>query len=63
MYVADATGVLKFDPSVLAWTDNVWVRVPHADDGGSFSVTLPTLRAAPRSTCSHCGKALLVLSQ
>ena len=32
-------------PSVLVCTDSVWVRVPHAASGGSFSVTLPMLRS------------------
>src|SRR5258705_1557486 len=53
----------KLVPSVLVCTDSVWVRVPHAADGGSFSVTLPTLYDASRFTCSHCGNALLALSQ
>ena len=53
----------KVEPSVLVWTERVCVRVPHAGDGGSLSVTLPIVLVAPRSTCSHCGKALLALSQ
>ena len=43
VYVAGATTVLKLVPSVLVCTDRVWVRVPQAAGGGSFSVTLPTL--------------------
>ena len=30
-------------PLVLVCTDSVWVRVPQAASGGSFSVTLPML--------------------
>jgi hypothetical protein len=63
VYVADPTAVPNADPSVLVCTDSVWVRVAQAVDGGSFSVTLPTLYVAPRSTCSHCGKAPFALSQ
>ena len=63
VYVAELTAVLKVEPSVLVCTDRVWVRVAHAVDGGSFSVTLPTEYAAPRSTCSHCGNAPFALSQ
>src|SRR3979409_1589182 len=60
---AEADSVVKLLPSVLPRIDSVWVRVDHAASGGSFSVTLPMLVAAPRSTCTHCGKALLALSQ
>jgi len=35
--------VVNVDPSVLVSTERVCVRVPHADTGGSLSVTLPTL--------------------
>jgi hypothetical protein len=63
VYVADATSVEKFVPSVLPSTDRVWVRVAHDVDGGSLSTTLLMLFDAPRSACTHCGKALLLLSQ
>jgi hypothetical protein len=63
VYVAEGTTVANVEPSVLVCTDRVCVRVAHAVAGGSFSVTLPMLVAAPRSTCSHCGKAPLALSQ
>ena len=43
VYVAEPTAVLNAEPSVLVCTDRVWVRVPQAVDGGSFSVTLPML--------------------
>ena len=58
--VTDARNVAPVAPSV---TVTVWVRVAHAVDGGSRSVTLPTDVVAPRSTWTHCGKALLALSQ
>src|SRR6476469_9359868 len=63
VYVADATAVPKLDPLVLVCTDSVCVRVGHDELGGSLSVTLPTVYADPRSTCNHCGNALLALSQ
>jgi hypothetical protein len=63
VYVAEATAVVNVEPFVLVCTDRVCVRVAQAVAGGSFSVTLPMLIAAPRSTCSHCGKAPLALSQ
>ena len=63
VYVAEATAVLKFVPSVLVCTESVWVRVAQAVDGGSFRVTLPIAYVAPRSTCSHCGNAPFALSQ
>src|SRR5882757_8080659 len=49
--------------SRLPCRDKVCVRAAHAVAGGSFSVTLPTLVEAPRSTWTHCGNALLALSQ
>ena len=55
--------MVKVVPFVLVCTDSVWVRVPQAASGGSFSVTRPMVTLEPRSTCSHCGKALLALSQ
>ena len=57
------TSVLKVEPLVLPCTDSVWVRVAQAAGGGSFSTTRLTVVAAPRSTCTHCGNALLALSQ
>jgi hypothetical protein len=63
VYVAEPTASLKLVPFVLACTASVWVRVAHAVAGGSFKVTLPMAYAEPRSTCSHCGKAPLALSQ
>jgi hypothetical protein len=63
VYPADPTIVEKSDPSVLPWTDSVWVRVVYEDDGGRSSTIRLKLLAAPRSTWSHCGNALLVLSQ
>ena len=48
---------------MLPRTDSVWVLVPHAVDGGRSSTILLKLFVAPRSTWSHCGKALSVLSQ
>ena len=62
VYVPDAT-VVNEVPLVLVCTESVWVRVAHAAAGGSLSVTLPMLVAAPRSTWSHCGNAPLTLSQ
>ena len=50
-------------PSVLPRTDSVWVRAPHAVEGGSLITTFPSASVVPRSTCSHCGNALFVLSQ
>ena len=63
VYPADATTVEKVPPSRLPCTDRVCTRVPQALAGGTRSVTLPTLVEAPRSTWSHCGNALLALSQ
>ena len=37
-------------PFVEPRTDSVWVRVPHADDGGRSIVTELRLCAAPRFT-------------
>ena len=37
VYPAGAAIVGKLDPSVLPWTDSVWVRVPHEDEGGSLA--------------------------
>jgi hypothetical protein len=62
VYPAEATIVVTGPLSVLPPTDSVWVRVPQPDPG-SLSTTLFTLTDAPRSTWSHCGKALFALSQ
>ena len=55
--------MVKLEPSVLPWTVIVWVRVAQAVDGGRSSTILLTLVAEPRSTWSHCGNALSVLSE
>src|SRR3954447_1862879 len=60
-YVADALTVLKVTPSALPRTDSVSSRAPQA--AGSCSTTRLTLWAEPRSTWTHCGNALLALSQ
>ncbi len=60
-YPADATMSVNDEPVVLPCTVSVWVRVPQPV--GSFSTTRLTPTEAPRSTWSHCGNALLVLSQ
>ena len=52
---------LLTDPSAEALTVSVSLRAPHA--AGSCSTTLVTDRAEPRSTWTHCGNALLALSQ
>ena len=62
-YPALAFRVLKLEPLVLPCTVSVWVRVAHAAAGGSLRMVWLTLTAEPRSTWSHCGKALLLLSQ
>ena len=61
--VSRMTIVVNVEPSELPAIDSVWVRVPQAVEGGSLSTILPTSVGAPRSTCSHCGNALLALSQ
>src|SRR4030095_12878489 len=61
LYPADATMSVKFDPVVLPCTASVSVRAAQAE--GIFRITLFTCTDAPRSTCSHCGKALFTLSQ
>jgi hypothetical protein len=63
VYPAEATTVVKVVPSLLPSTLNVCVRVAHDVDGGKVTTILLTLVDAPRSTCSHCGKALFALSQ
>ena len=63
VYPAEPTTVAKLTRRCCLAPDSVWVRVAHAVGGGSFSTTRPTLVAAPRSTCHHCGNALLALSQ
>src|SRR6266550_1715274 len=60
-YPVEATTVEKPVLSVLPCTDKVWVRAPQL--AGSRSTTWSMLVTPPRSTCTHCGKALLVLSQ
>ena len=55
--------VLNVAPSVLPGSDSVWLRAAQAAAGGSLSTSRPTVWAEPRSTCAHCGKALLALSQ
>src|SRR2546423_6615287 len=62
VYPAEPTRSAKLVPSVLPRTARVCVRVPQPDTG-TFSTTLVTATDAPRSTCSHCGNALFVLSQ
>jgi hypothetical protein len=62
-YPALAFRVVKVDPLVLPCTVSVWVRVCHAAAGGSLRTAWLTLTAEPRSTWSHCGNALLLLSQ
>src|SRR5947207_3275853 len=62
VYPADATMSVKLVPLVLPCTARVSVRVPQLATG-TFSTTLVTLTDAPRSTWSHCGNALLALSQ
>ncbi len=63
VYPADPTIVANVEPSALPRTDRVWVLVPHELDGGRSSTILLKPFVAPRSTWSHCGKALSVLSQ
>ena len=48
---------------VLPSTAIVWVRVPQAELGGSFSTSRLTLWLLPRSTVIDCGHALFALSQ
>src|SRR5687767_12094907 len=49
-------------PLALPCTDRVCVRAPQPATG-SFRTIWVVLTDAPRSTCSHCGKALFALSQ
>ena len=62
-YPVEATIVLKVlaFPSGLPCTDSVSVRWPQV--GGSFRTSWSMLVLLPRSTCAHCGNALLALSQ
>jgi hypothetical protein len=60
-YPAELTMVAKLTPSGLPCTDRVCVRVPHPL--GSLRITWSIAMLPPRSTCPHCGKALLALSQ
>src|SRR6266536_885454 len=62
VYAAGATRSAKLEPLVLPCTASVSVRVPQPGTG-TFRTTLVTLTEAPRSTWSHCGNALLALSQ
>ena len=50
-------------PLVEPCTDSVWVLVAQAVAGGRSRVIEPRVWLEPRSACSHCGKALSVLSQ
>ncbi len=59
---AEAERSEKEVPFVLPCTARVSVLAPQFAVG-SFRMTWLTLTADPRSTCSHCGKALLLLSQ
>src|SRR5947209_3137591 len=61
-YPCDATRSVNVEPVALPCTDSVSVRAAHPDVG-SLSTTRSTLTDEPRSTCSHCGNALFVLSQ
>ena len=61
VYVADDLTVVKEEPSVLPDRDSVWLRAPQV--AGSWRTTRLALCAEPRSTWTHCGKALLALSQ
>src|SRR5688500_16116864 len=63
VYPDAGTTVVNDEPLVLVCTESVCVRVAHAASGGSFSAIRPTLVAAPRSTCTHCGNEPLALSQ
>jgi hypothetical protein len=47
VYPADPTIVVNVDPSVLPWTDSVWVRVLHDVAGGRSSTIRLKLLAAP----------------
>jgi hypothetical protein len=58
---AEPTSVVNEVPFGLPCTDSVCVRASHA--GGSRSATWSMATAAPRSTWTHCGNALLALSQ
>src|SRR5689334_20657536 len=61
VYGADAFTVVKLVPSVEASSDRVSSRAPQ--DAGSCRTTRLAACAEPRSTCTHCGNTLLVLSQ
>src|SRR5690349_19977851 len=56
-----AFSVENDEPLVLPTTSMVWLRAPH--EVGSCRTTLLMLCAEPRSTWTHCGNALLALSQ
>ncbi len=60
-YVAEEVMVEKLVPSALPCTASVSVRAPHPL--GSFSTSSSMLVLLPRSTWTHCGRALLLLSQ
>jgi hypothetical protein len=55
--------VLQVELLVLPSTLSVWVRVAQSDGGGSLSLTWSIATLLPRSTWTHCGNALLGLSQ
>ena len=63
LYDAAPTMSAKLVAVALPCTAMVWVRAPQPDRVGVFSTTLLMLTDEPRSTWSHSGKALFVLSQ
>ena len=63
VYVAEPTRVVQVLSFVLPRIESVWVRVPHALDGGRSRVTEPRVWDEPRSTVSVVGHAPFVPSQ
>lgn len=63
VYPVGAFSELYAELSVLPVTPIVWVRVAQAAAGGSLSTSRLSALAAPRSTVTDCGNALLRLSQ
>ena len=63
VYAAEPTMVLNVVPSVLPRTERVCVRVAQDVDGGRSRTMRATALLLPRSTWSHCGNVLFVLSQ
>lgn len=61
VYAFAAVRSVKSDPLSLAWIFSVWLRA--GQPSGSRRTTRFTRRAEPRSAWSHCGRALLALSQ